>query len=55
VYRAKKETALKQMKASVLGTPNRMGSIMSSERINLLSPAAKRLVNKRFNLGRSKI
>nr|CAB3237496.1 protein DGCR14 [Phallusia mammillata] len=48
--RAKKDAALKQMKASVLGTP-KTGSIMSAERLNTLSPAARRLVNKKFNLG----
>ncbi|CAK8677924.1 unnamed protein product [Clavelina lepadiformis] len=52
--RAKKQAALKQMKASFLGTPNRMGSVMRSERLNTLSPAARRLVSKKFNLGTDK-
>lgn len=51
--RAKKQAALKQVKESVLaGTPRRVGSIMSSERMNTLSPAARRLVagNKKLGL-----
>lgn len=51
--RAKKQAALKQVKESVLaGTPRRVGTIMSSDRMNTLSPAAKRLVagNKKLGL-----
>ncbi|XP_078495438.1 splicing factor ESS-2 homolog [Ciona intestinalis] len=43
--RAKKQAALKQMKASVLAARGTPGSIMRSERISSLSPAARRLVN----------
>nr|XP_039247947.1 splicing factor ESS-2 homolog [Styela clava] len=50
--RAKKQAALRQVKESVLaGTPRRVGTIMSSERINTLSPAAKRLVSGNRKLG----
>lgn len=47
--RDKKQAALKQVKESMLaGTPKRAGSIMMSERINTLSPAARKLVNKKL-------
>ena len=53
--KAKKAAALKQMKASMLGGTPRSGRVGSIDRLHTLSPAARRLVSRKFKIGSDRV